>query len=261
MSDVYAMGGTPLCAMNIVCFPTKKFDLSVLHDILRGGLAAVREAGAVLVSGHSVQDEELKYGLAVTGTVHPKRVLTNLGARAGDRLVLTKPIGTGVVTTAGKSGKASPESLDAVVKAMCTLNRDAAALLPNHDVHACTDVTGFGLIGHLCEMVEGSGVSMAIDASAVPLFPGAAESARAGFLCGGLGRNRKFREPMVRIAESVEPHLAELLFDPQTSGGLLVALAADEAPRLLNRLREAGVRDAAIIGEVLADPAETVTIR
>ncbi len=261
LSDVYAMGGKPVCAMNVVCFPTKKFDLSVLTEVLQGGLAALREAEALLVSGHSVQDEEFKYGLAVTGTVHPDRVLMNSGARPGDALVLTKPIGTGVVTTAGKSGKASTEALDAVIASMTTLNRSAAEALGDFDVHACTDVTGFGLIGHACEMVEGGSVAIAINADAVPLFPNAEEYARTGFLCGGVGRNRTFRDAMVMVGDGVPAHLAELLHDPQTSGGLLIALERDAAPRLVDMLHLGSDPDAAVIGEVLDSQAAAVIVR
>jgi selenide,water dikinase len=261
LSDVYAMGGRPLCAMNIAGFPAKSMDISVLHEILRGGLDKLREAGVVLAGGHTVEDNELKYGLSVTGVVHPDKVLTNLGARPGDRLILTKPLGTGILATAVKAGMVEAESLDHLAAVMATLNRKAAELMLSFEVHACTDVTGFGLLGHACEMVEDSPVGFIIRADALPLLPGAEGFCEMGIIPAGLYRNREFREKMVAIDASVPGPLQDLMFDPQTSGGLLIALPADEAETLLERMHRGDVRDAAIIGEVVADPPARILVR
>jgi len=251
LSDVYAMGGRPLCAMNIVCFPQKDMDISVLTEILKGGLSKIHEAGALLVGGHSINDKEIKYGLSVTGVVHPQKVLTNRGARAGDVLVLTKPLGTGIVSTAVKKKAASDESLKASLDLMTTLNRQAAEALSSLSVHACTDVTGFGLIGHLAEMIEGSGVGARIDSAALPVLPGVEEYSQKKLVPGGLFRNRNFREGMVEMGAAVPLHLQDVLYDPQTSGGLLVALPEADAKKL----------NAAIIGEIVSDhPSKIVVV-
>jgi selenide, water dikinase len=260
LSDVYAMGGTPVCAMNIVCFPIKTMDIAVLREVLRGGLTKLREAEVALVGGHSVDDPEIKYGLSVTGTIHPRRVLTKGGARAGDRLLLTKPLGTGIVQTAHKRGRASEAAVEQVTASMTTLNRVAAELIRAADVHACTDVTGFGLLGHAAEMIEGDAVGLAFDAGAVPLFPEALAYAEAGLTPGGLQRNHDHRASMIDVAPSVSRPLLDLLYDPQTSGGLLAAVPAEQAAALLQRLRGAGVA-AAIVGEVVATPAGRIVVR
>jgi selenide,water dikinase len=251
LSDVYAMGGRPISAMNIVAFPVKTLPMDLLRDVLRGGLDKLQEAGVPLVGGHSIDDTELKYGLSVSGLVHPKQIWTNQGARAGDRLILTKRIGTGVVSTALKRGAASARAVDQIIESMRTLNRVAAGALLERGtaVHACTDVTGFGLIGHALEMIRGSDLGLRIDGDRVGLFDGALEHVRQGVVPGGLGRNREHCSPHVDVGGEVEPALLDLLHDPQTSGGLLLAVpgaAADEAVRLL---RERGVVEAAMIGE------------
>ena len=254
LSDVYAMGGTPLTAMNLVAFPIKKLGVEVLREILRGGLDKMKEAGVTLVGGHSIDDKEPKYGISVTGVVHPDRVTANRGARPGDVLLLTKPIGTGVVNTALKRKKASHAAIAQVVAAMCTLNRDAAqALAAGGDVHACTDITGFGLVGHCLEMVEGSAVGLELSLAKVPLFEGALEYAAAGLKPGGLQRNREYRQALTDLADGLDPALVELMFDPQTSGGLLAALPADRAEAALARLAEAGVEGVARVGRVTDD--------
>jgi selenide, water dikinase len=253
LSDVYAMGGRPLCAMNIVCFPASQMPLSILREILQGGLAKLREAGVALAGGHSVEDPELKYGLSVTGIVHPKRVLTNQGAQPGDRLILTKPLGTGIIATAVKAELASEAASAASSASMRTLNRAAAEALGGFTVHACTDVTGFGLIGHAAEMIAGTRVGITIEATSLPLLPGVLAYAEMGLLPAGLHRNREYRESITRIAAAVPLPLQDILFDPQTSGGLLIALPGSEAPRLLERLRELGVLEAAIMAEVTSD--------
>jgi selenide,water dikinase len=253
LSDVYAMGGKPLTAMNVVCFPQGTMDISILKEVLRGGLDKMREAGVILVGGHSVEDPELKYGLSVTGTIHPSKVIHNNGARVGDRLILTKPLGTGIISTAIKGGTADETAIESIVKSMTTLNRKASELMQEVGVNACTDITGFGLLGHACEMIECTDVGMVIDSAAVPYFPEARELAEMGMIPGGLHRNRDFRKDMVDIADSVPRYLADILFDPQTSGGLLISVPEAKATSLLKKLHTEGVIEAAIIGEVAAE--------
>ena len=250
LSDVYAMGGKPICAMNIAGFPAATMDIMILHEIFRGGLAKMKEAGVTLVGGHTVEDPELKYGLSVTGIVHPDAVLTNRGALAGDALILTKPIGTGAVNTAIKAEMASEELIAQVTALMATLNARAAEIMVKFEVHACTDVTGFGLLGHACEMIEESLVGMNLDAQAIPIISEALEFARMGLLPAGLYRNRDFRAGMVVVEDSVPLEMADILFDPQTSGGLLIAVPNVEAPRLLKALHAGGIPSAAVIGRV-----------
>ncbi len=260
LSDVYAMGGKPLTAMNVVCFPTKSLGISVLKDILRGGADKMLEAGVALVGGHSIDDAELKYGLSVTGIVHPRRLVTNSGAKAGDNLVLTKPLGTGIINTAAKAGLADEETVAKLTKYMATLNDKASALMQEAEVHACTDVTGFGLLGHTCQLARNSQVSINLHIASIPFFPEASEFAKQGLCPGGLHRNKEFYSPAVRTAGEVPDHVQDILFDPQTSGGLLICIEAGKAERLLDRLHQNGVADAAIIGEVVSEPAGTVTV-
>jgi selenide,water dikinase len=260
LSDVYAMGGRPLTALNIVCFPQSQMDISVLHEVLRGGLDMMHQAGVALLGGHTVDDPELKYGLAVTGTIHPDRVVRNRGAKPGDRLIMTKPLGTGIISTAIKGGQASPEAIAAIVGSMTTLNKAASETMLEVGVNACKDVTGFGLLGHASEMVEGTEVGFAINAAAVPVFPWAKEYAKMGMVPGGLGRNRDFRQHMVDIDAGVPAYLAEILYDPQTSGGLLMAVPAAKAERLLKKLHGAGVKEAVIIGEVAEELAGRIRV-
>jgi len=254
LSDIYAMGGTPLTALNIACFPNKKMDLAVLREVLRGGLEKMHEAGVALVGGHTVDDEELKYGLAVTGTISPARIIHKRGARPGDSLLLTKPLGTGIISTAIKNGLASPASVDAISRSMTTLNRRAAEIMLEATVHACTDITGFGLLGHAAEMIAGTGTGIVFRSAAVPVFPETTELAQKGIIPGGLGRNRDFREEMVDIGEGVPRSLADVLYDPQTSGGLLIAIPSRDAAALEKRMRREGIAAASIIGEIMAGP-------
>ena len=251
LSDVYAMGGEPKTALNVACFPQSGVPLEVLTDILRGGLAKAEEAGVVVVGGHTVIDEEIKFGMAVTGLVHPDRILRNVGARPGDALVLTKALGTGIVATALKRGAGSPAEHAAAIESMAALNAAAARVLRGFEVHACTDVTGFGLLGHGYEMAHGSGVRLALVAERLPLLPGARALAAAGHLTGGCKRNRDWLADKVEVAAAVPADLAEIAWDPQTSGGLLAAVPAATAPRLLDAFRAASVR-AATIGAVEA---------
>lgn len=254
LSDVYAKGGRPLTAMNIVCFPIGSMDISILKAILAGGLDKLHEAGVTLVGGHSVDDAELKYGLSVTGVIHPHRVVLNSGAQAGDKIILTKPLGTGIISTALKGGVAGEAAVSRAVSSMATLNKRASELMMVAGVHACTDVTGFGLLGHACEMIEGTEVGMVINSRSVPVFPEAREFAQRGLIPGGLHRNRQYRQDMVEISQQVPEYLADILFDPQTSGGLLMAVPALLAGALLGQLHRDGITEAAIIGEVVAEP-------
>ena len=250
LSDVYAMGGNPITALNIVGFPKDRLDLEVLAEIIKGGAERVRRAGAVLVGGHTILDPELKYGMAVTGVVHPDRVWRNVGAKAGDALVLTKALGTGIVTTALKRRKVSRGELRAAVASMVALNDAASRVARAFPVHACSDVTGFGLLGHATEMAMGSGVSFVFEAAKLPLLPGAVRLAEEGLLTGGCKRNRAYLSDKVAISPSVAAGLEEVAFDPQTSGGLLIALPAKSADRLVRTLRGAGVAAATIVGRV-----------
>ena len=233
LSDVYAMGGKPVSSLSILAYPATG-DMEDLAEILKGGLEKMREAGCALLGGHSVNDPEIKFGYAVTGTVHPKRVKANAGARPGDALVLTKPIGTGVIGTALKRGVASETSVAAATASMLTLNKAACDAMLLFNVHGCTDVTGFGLLGHARELALASGVSLEIDAASVPLLPGAWEAAAAGAVPAGLKNNREFVESAV--VSSLEGPLADLLYDPQTSGGLLISLSQADASALLELL-------------------------
>jgi selenide, water dikinase len=249
LSDVYAMGGRPLSALAIVCFP-EKGDLDVLQQILAGGLSKMMEARCTVIGGHSVRDPEIKFGYAVTGSIHPEKVWANATAQTGDALLLTKGLGTGVISTAIKRGEARQSWIDAAVQSMTTLNATAAEVAGKFAVHAATDVTGFGLIGHAREMAAGSGVSLRIHAAKVPLLEGAIECVRAGFIPGGLKNNREFAECMVGYDPGVPEEIKTMLFDPQTAGGLLLSVAAADSAALLAALQRAGV-PAVEIGEVL----------
>ena len=260
LSDVYAMGGTPKTAMNLVAFPVKQMELEVLRQIIQGGLDKLTEAGVVLIGGHSIEDTELKYGLSITGFVHPAQVLTKHNLRPGDRLVLTKPLGTGIVNTAIKAGMASTALTDKVTRLMASLNRNTARIMSNFNVHACTDVTGFGLIGHLAEMLCGSGMSVRIFSEQIPVIPEALEFASMGLIPAGAYKNREFRESMVSFAETVERSRQDILVDPQTSGGLLISAGLDQADGLTKALRDAGVSDTMEIGEVIRDPKEKIWV-
>lgn len=254
LNDIYAMGAKPLTAMNIVCFPIKTMDKSILRDVLRGGLDKMREAGVLLVGGHSVEDNEIKYGLSVTGVVHPDKVLYNRGAKAGDKLILTKPLGTGIISTAIKAREASAEQIRQAVSMMTSLNKKASEMMvAAGDIHACTDITGFGLLGHACEMIEGDAVGLRINSSALPVFDGVRDLMETGFVPGGLYRNRDFRIDQIVKEKSCPDWLFDLLFDPQTAGGLFFSLPADKAQNLVETMRASGITGAAVIGEVVKD--------
>ena len=251
LSDVYAMGGKPLTALALVCFP-EKADLAILERILAGGLSKMIEAGCTVIGGHSIRDEETKFGYSVTGMVHPKKVLANVGAKPGDALLFTKGIGTGVISTAIKKGKAEPRWIEAAVRSMTTLNKRAAEVITggNFRVNSMTDVTGFGLIGHAREMVLASDVSIRISVGKIPLIEGALECVRAGYIPAGLKNNREFAECLVEYDDGVPEDVRALLFDPQTAGGLLIS-TPDSGP-LARALNDAGVA-AVEIGTVLAN--------
>jgi selenide,water dikinase len=251
LSDVYAMGGRPLSALAIVCFPDKG-DLDVLQQILAGGLSKMMEAGCAVIGGHSVRDPEIKFGYSVTGMIDPQKVWANSNAQILDALILTKGLGTGVISTAIKRGEVKQEWIDAATKSMTTLNSRAAEVAASgkFTVHAATDITGFGLIGHVREMAAGSGVSVRIKSANVPLLAGAMDCVRAGFIPGGLNNNRDFAECLVSYGESVPAEIRTILFDPQTAGGLLLSVARADSAALLTALTDSGV-PAVEIGEVL----------
>ncbi len=260
LSDVYAMGGRPISALAMVCFPDDG-DPKVLEEMLAGGLSKMVEAQCTVIGGHSIRDPEIKLGYSVTGTIHPKKILANSSAQAGDRLLFTKAIGTGVISTAIKRGTADFAWIRAAVRSMTTLNKAAAdvMLAGGYAVHSVTDVTGFGLIGHVREMALGSGVSIQILASKVALLPGALECVRGGFVPGGLKSNRQFAENCVETSAEVPPDLLTLLYDPQTAGGLLISVANADAGRLATDLQNAGV-EAAEIGDVLTKRKPLISV-
>ena len=259
LSDIYAMGAQPLMAVNLVAFPIKELGPALLADILRGGLDKVREAGIDILGGHSIDDHEPKYGLAVTGTVHPDRVHRNRGGRVLDRLVMTKPLGTGVISTAIKHQVAPPDSAAAATEGMLRLNRDAADAVATVDVHAMTDVTGFGLLGHLHYMARASGVAARVHAASVPLLPGAEMLADAGEVPGGTRRNEGFLAHHVRWPADLPAARQTLLCDAQTSGGLLIAVPASHVERLLEALNERDVVGS-VIGELIEGEAGSIQV-
>ncbi len=255
LSDVWAMGGTVLAAMNLVSYPLSKLGREALTEILRGGLSALEEAGGVLAGGHTVEGQELLYGLAVTGTVHPDRIWRNAGALVGDVLVLTKPLGTGLLTTAAKAEMVDPNDLSTALRWMATLNRKAADALHDAVPHAVTDITGFGLVGHVAEMAEASGVAVEIDLAALPLLPGALEAAATGLVPAGAGKNRDSVAAVLEVDEGADELRVDLCLDPQTSGGLLAAVLSEHAENLVRRLP-----GAAVVGRVVEGKAGVVRL-
>ena len=268
LSDVYAMGGVPKTAMNLVAFPLDDMDMSILREIMQGGLDKMKEADVVLVGGHSVKDKELKYGLSVTGFVHPDHIFTKNDLKDGDQLILTKPLGTGIINTAIKGGFASHEIIEKITGLMAALNREAAeamksvspTLSGNNSVHACTDITGFGLLGHLAEMVVDSGLGVRLLADKIPVLPETFKYAGMGLVPAGAKKNMEFREAMVEFSPSVDDLLKDILFDPQTSGGLLICVDKEKADELVDELRKRGVETRAIIGEVSSQYAERILV-
>jgi len=258
LSDVYAMGGVPVTAMNIVCFPDKIFSLDILQKILEGGLSVITEAGVQLVGGHSVSDNELKYGLSVTGYVHPGKILRNNTIKPGDSLVLTKPLGTGIVATALKAGLAEENDISPYIKSMAALNKYSAEVMSAFPVNACTDVTGFGLAGHLKEMMAGNEFSIRIDCDSLPILGGVGEYASMGLVPAGLYRNRDYAGASCVIADSVSQLAQDMLFDPQTSGGLLISLPHNSALSLVDALKRASIPAASIIGTVEKEKVQAI---
>jgi selenide,water dikinase len=259
LSDVYAMGGRPLTALNIVCYP-EKLDPEGLGLILQGGQERATAAGVAVVGGHTVMDKELKYGMSVTGVVHPERVVTNAAAQPGDLLVLTKPIGTGILATAFKAKKGTPELEQRVAESMWTLNDIAAAAMLEYNAHAATDITGCGLLGHAWEMSHGSKVNLQLRAAAVPVFEEALYYAKRGYLTKGDVSNREYTRGQVRLDRGVAAEMGQVLFDPQTSGGLLISLPAAQAEVLVDVLHTRGVPAAAVIGEVEVGSGEITVV-
>lgn len=260
LSDIYAMGGVPKTAMNLVGFPLKQMDISILRQIIQGGLDKLKEADVVLLGGHSVEDSEMKYGLSVTGFIHPQKVVTKKSLKSGDRLVLTKPLGTGVINTAIKRGIASEATTKNISRMMAALNRTAAEVMQQFSVHACTDITGFGLLGHLAEMVDDSGMALQLDSDQIPILPEAIEFAKMGMMPGGTFKNKEFRLGMIEFSSRVDPLIQDILFDPQTSGGLMICVEREQADALVNKLMDAGVAACKIIGEVISAPMEKIFV-
>ena len=252
LSDVYAMGGKPLIALNLVMFPTKKLAPSILKEILRGGYDKVCESGASVAGGHSVDDNEPKYGLAVTGVVHPDHILTNCGAKEGDALILTKPLGTGVLFNACRAKKLPWRDLEPILPRVASLNKMAMEIALDFDIHACTDITGFAVIGHSMEMAKGSGVQINLFYDKLPIYPNALDMYRKGETTGSNKANRKLAEEGFKMTKELSKEEEELLFDPQTSGGLLLSLPSAKADHLIKTLKKAGIKEASLVGEVLA---------
>lgn len=260
LSDVYAMGGTPLTAMNIACFSTC-LDPSVLADILRGGADKIIEAGATLVGGHTVTDKEVKYGLSVTGFIHPDKVTANLGAQSGDVLILTKPIGTGIITTALKFEHIKEEDIDEAVISMSTLNKGASIAMQKVGIHACTDVTGFGLLGHICEMIDGSQIDIELKASDIPIMKNVIDLISKGAVPGGARSNKQYFETKVKFNDDITEEYKIALFDPQTSGGLLISVPEDKSLLLIEELNKEKALCTNIIGKVVEKNNKEAQIR
>ncbi len=250
LSDVYAMGATPITAMSIVGFPLQKADISVLRKITEGSLDKLKEANVPLVGGHSIQDEELKFGLSVSGLVHPDKVLVNNNPKLNEVVILTKPLGTGTINTALKRGLASEESINASMESMCKLNKYAAEVISKFDVMCCTDVTGFGLVGHACEMITGSDLGLEIDFNSLKLLTGASDCIAKGAIPGGTKKNMEFRGSFVNSIETLPEEQKAILFDPQTSGGLLFTISRDDSSKILDAMNESNI-DAFIVGKVV----------
>lgn len=259
LSDIYAVGGRPLLALNIVCFPIKELDKGILKDILRGGLDKLNEAGVIILGGHSIEDPEIKYGISVTGIVHPERFVTNRGAKKGDLLVLTKPIGTGILSTALKGKLLDSQTINYFVEIMAKLNKTASELMMELGVNGCTDITGFGLLGHCLEMARASKVTIRIFKNRVPILPRVYDFAAMGIVPAGGRRNINYCEKLVEKGDT-DPILFDILADPQTSGGLLISLQEKKAEELVKRLKERDHKEASIIGEVIEESSGRIIL-
>jgi selenide,water dikinase len=260
LSDIYAMGGKPLVALNLVMFPSKKLDMGFLKEILRGGHDKVVEAGASMAGGHSVDDNEPKYGLAVTGVVHPESLLTNAGVTEGDALILTKPLGSGVLFNANRSKKLPWRELEQILPMLATLNNKSLEIALKFHVHACTDVTGFAIMGHTLEMAKASGVEINLSYTELPFYPNALEMYQKGETTGSNAGNRKLAEGFFKIDRDLTREQEELLFDPQTSGGLLISVPSSQADDLMKELKAGGVDAASRVGEVISNRQPSVTV-
>lgn len=260
LSDIYAMGGKPLLALNVACL-ANCLPLQVTSAIMRGGADKVLEAGALIAGGHTVQDDEPKYGLAVVGLVHPNEILSNATAQPGDMLILTKPLGTGIINTALKGGLAGEKARQAAAQQMAALNKDAAACVKECGASSCTDITGFGFLGHAAEMARASRVSLLIDSTALPLLPDVLALADIGMVPAGAYQNRRFLSKEVVFADGVAQNMQDVLFDPQTSGGLLVAATPAKAEKMLRHMQEKGLGEAAIVGKVLPANRQLITVQ
>lgn len=249
LSDIYAMGGQPLTALSICCFPIKELEPAVFTEMLKGGMEKIHEAGAALVGGHSVEDRELKLGFAITGLVDNDKIVTNAGAKVGDKLILTKPLGVGILTTAIKKEKLTSEMIDRVCTIMKTLNKEAAALMVQYGAHAATDITGYGLLGHALEMARASGVTLEFWASQIPYIPETKIMAQKGYITGGEHRNWEFVKKSLTKEGQIPDYLISIILDPQTSGGLLIAVAEDKAEVLMQELQKAGAEYTSLIGQ------------
>lgn len=260
LSDIYAMGGQPLTAMNIIGFPIKKLDESILLKILQGGAEKLKEAGVVLVGGHSIKDQEVKYGLTITGLIHPERIITNAKAKPGDQLILTKPLGIGIITTANRMEAIPKDLMKRITHSMAMLNQKASEIMLKIGINACTDVTGFGLLGHACEMTQMSQVTLTISVSKVPRFKEAEEYVAQGCFPGGSVSNKKYFGPSVKIAPGLAQELQDICYDAQTSGGLLMAVDNKKVDTMLKELHNQGIKDAAIIGAVVSKQAKDILL-
>jgi len=261
LSDVYTMGGKPITAMNVVCFPSDTLDISILREILRGGMEKMQEAGVALMGGHSVTDPEMKYGLSVTGIVHPDKLITNSGTQFGDELVLTKPLGTGIMSTSLKARLISEEAMEKVTRNMATLNKRAAELMIELGAHACTDITGFGLAGHASHLVQEGDLGIEIDFQEIPVFPEVMELLKREIYPGGLGRNRDFYGAAVEFKGRTDGYKQNILFDPQTSGGLLVALPRESSRKMVEELNKDGNSNARVIGRIIRQPEHKIIVK
>ncbi len=261
VSDVYAMGGTPMTALSVIGFPARKIPDQAMNDILRGGIDKMKEAGVAIIGGHSINDDQIKAGFAVTGMIDPARIVSNAGAEPGDCFVLTKPLGTGIVAFAAQIGKASDESVRAAGESMATLNKAASELMVKFGAHAATDVTGFSLMGHLAEMARSSGVDVEVAWDDIPLFDGVLEYAAGGILPGALERNKESCGQVVTADESLPQEMVDICFDAQTSGGLLIAIAANDCEKFLKALHDAGVEHATVVGKVLEKGTGRIFLR
>lgn len=260
LSDIYAMGGIPKTAMNIVAYPMASMGPEPLREMLSGGAATLREADTVLLGGHSIEDEEMKYGLSVTGFVHPEKIIANQGLSVGDCLVLTKPLGTGIINTAIKGGLVPRDTVRRVTELMATLNRKAAQIMSGFNISACTDITGFGLLGHIAEMICGTDKGVTIEVDKVPLLERAYEFGSIGFVPVGSHKNREFRKEIILAASDFDPVLRDILFDPQTSGGLLIGCKEKEAIPMVKRMHGEGILEAAVIGLVNRNLNNTIQL-